>query len=553
MPPQIQQFLQNRQMVAIAGGVALLLVIIIVVLVMNSGGPKEPGDKKIDPVKHAQLATVPNVGKALEIQALLAREGIHVDLEKGTGSNMNILLPAETTMNERDRAVISLVQSGLMDRNVGLEAFDQGDLTASREEKRIKLIRAQQGELARLIRKIDPIEDASVSLSIPDSTIFKSQQKPISASVQVSIPSGTRLGRDKVRSIINLMVGSIQDLTAHNVALSDTNGNTYNSVLDASAELMDKLEEQDQYMKQKVSAQLDKLVGAGHYVVTVSTLLREAPRETMVQSYDPSQSALATKQKFTEELNASTEKTPSGPVSSFIPKELDKVMEKSGSNKGYNRSGVEMTYQNGKTQWIETSVPGMIEDISIAITLDRDHMPTIPKEELRQLIARAASPKVDAANVSIADTAFEKPAPLTDSDTKPESENSVDWVFWAIVGGGLSLLVLLAVLWMSRNQTPPTLNLEVEETQREVQELRQQMLQQEQQYQQQLQASKQETQQLLENQQQTMAALQSQLTAPKQDTSQLQRALMDLRKQVEAQADDLEDEELPIKSWIESS
>jgi flagellar biosynthesis/type III secretory pathway M-ring protein FliF/YscJ len=39
-----------------------------------------------------------------------------------------------------------------MDKNVGLEAFDHSDITASREEKRIKLIRALQGELARLIR-----------------------------------------------------------------------------------------------------------------------------------------------------------------------------------------------------------------------------------------------------------------------------------------------------------------------------------------------------------------------------------------------------------------
>jgi Sec-independent protein translocase protein TatA len=202
--------------------------------------------------------------------------------------------------------------------------------------------------------------------------------------------------------------------------------------------LQDKAADQDFYMKQKVAAQLDKLIGEGRYVVTVSTFLREAPKETMVQNFDPSKSVVASKQRFQETLgggsggSSSSNGKSSGPVSGFLPPELDsKVaigqsmqsmenMSKSSSNDGYLREGTEVSYQNGHTQWVETSVPGMVEDVSIAVTVDDDYYPNIPPEDLQVLIARAASPRVNPLNVSLARTDFENPKPLAGEDPLPE-------------------------------------------------------------------------------------------------------------------------------------
>lgn len=255
-PQQLVETLRQRpQLLIIAGAVLLLAIGGIIWGVAASGGDKGGKDNSCQELKTNEERTLAKTeggaGKAIEIQALLAREGIRTERRDEEGGKSTISLREKATYCERDQALVTLVQSGLMDKNIGLEAFDKGDLTASREEKNIKLIRAQQGELARLIRKINPIEDASVSLSIPEPSIFTRDQQAKSASVQVSIPSGSRLERDKVRAIINLMVGSVQGLDAKHVALSDTNGNTYNSVLDAESQMNDRLEEQDNYMKQK--------------------------------------------------------------------------------------------------------------------------------------------------------------------------------------------------------------------------------------------------------------------------------------------------------------
>jgi flagellar biosynthesis/type III secretory pathway M-ring protein FliF/YscJ len=55
--------------------------------------------------------------------------------------------------------------------------------------------------------------------------------------VQVTLPNATRLSQNQVRAIINLVVGSIQGLDSKHVAVSDTNGTTYNSVLGPEDEL----------------------------------------------------------------------------------------------------------------------------------------------------------------------------------------------------------------------------------------------------------------------------------------------------------------------------
>lgn len=572
-PQQLMETLRQRPQVMLAGGLALVLIlggIIWGVVALSGGGGKGEGKNACEKIRETDRTlakTDGGVGKAIEIQALMAREGIRTERLDEEGGKASISLQKEATYCDRDQALVTLVQSGLMDKNIGLEAFDKGDLTASREEKNIKLIRAQQGELARLIRKIDPIEDASVSLSIPEPSIFSRDQQAKSASVQVTIPSGSRLERDKVRAIINLMVGSVQGLDAKHVALSDTNGNTYNSVLDPESQMNDRIEEQDTYMKQKVANQLDRLVGPGNYVVTVSTQLREAPQEIMTQRFDPNQSAIATRQKFSENLNAKSGGTGAagGIASSFVPNELQSAVGgQSSSARGYQRTGEEVSYANTKTQTLETHLPGMVEDISIAVTLDEDHFPMtlnaygqqvqMDTNDLKRLIASAASPKVALQNVSLAKISFRDKSPPVRSTAISEPEPDNSWMVWA-AGGGLILVVLLfSLLFRGKPQEPLA-----EQHQQEIRRLQEFASQQ----QQQLQAAVRQTQLLMESQQR-QPALAEQAPAPAQISAAstadaatlaaLRQTLSELRAAVDEE-DDLDAEALnrQVRSWIESS
>lgn len=557
MNPQVlmERLQQDRRLQIGVAAVVVLFIGILGFAVFAGGGNKSAGaEDKTLPKEQRKLATVTSIGKAIEIQALLARQGIRLE-QAEEGEKVHLSFDQDARQSTRDKALITLVQSGLMDKNVGLESFDKGDLTASREEKRIKLVRAQQGELTRLIKKIDPIEDASVNIAIPEQTLFRSEEKPMSATVQVTLPVGTRLGRDKVKAITNLVVGSLTGLDSGHVSISDTNGNTYNSVLDPGSDMESKLEDQDNYMKQKVATQLDRLVGAGNYVVTVSTELRQAPKETMVQEFDPQGAVVSSKQAFNENLNTNGAPGAGGPASSFLPNALGSTTVTGGANKDYLRNGVEVSYSNSKTQWMETRPVGMLENISIAVTIDANHFPgDLNLNELQTLLAHAASPKVQPENVSIVKSDMQTgAAPISRPSDMPEVPQDLTWLWWA--GGATLFCIIMIILLSMQKGGKGTLDEGFMQTQAEIQQLREFAAQQ----QAQLQATQQQAQMLLEMQQQQMqqaqelenTVIEAQKRLPQ--TGGIQQTLEELREVVSQEEIEDDDLDLQIKSWIESS
>lgn len=441
------KILENKPLVfgIIGGAVAIALLLSIIALFKPTASPTSGGGKvsyEANKVikEELELLTTDNIGKAIELQALLAREGIQAK-RRAEGQKSTLYLE-KYTQSERDRALLAIVKSGIMDEHMGLEIFDKGDFTSTKQDKKIRLARAINGELSRLIRKIPPIENASVFIAIPDSSLFTSKQSPITATVQVSIPSGTTLERDKVRAIKNLLMGSIPNLRIENISITDTNGTVYKSIESAEDNSITMTEENDQYMKSKVQAQLDKLIGPDKYVVTVSTFLRQIPVERSSVTYDPQNTAVATEQRFSEQLGDQSKDSSklNQAASVYLPAGLPQGAS-SATNRNYGREAKELQYNVSQTQTTEYQKPGIIEDISIAVTIDQNALPTsISTSELKGLIARAASPKVNPDNVTVVFSedispflASEKPVQLP----KPESSGNPWWTVAALLGIGL--------------------------------------------------------------------------------------------------------------------
>ena len=403
-----QKLLQNKPLLyGIIGGLVIFIALVMTIgIVVNknktsNGAARVVSEKVIK--ERLDLLTTNNLGKAIEIQALLAREGIVASREL-SGQNSTIFLK-EYTASQRDQALLAIVKSGLVDQNVGLEIFDKGDFTSTKEDKKIRLARAINGELSRLIRKIPPIENASVFISIPEQSLFTSMQKPVTATVQVTIPVGDKLDPLKVKAITNLLLGSVSGLTSENISITDTNGNVYANMMDVDDQMLEKLQENDKYMQQKVSRQLDRMIGAGNYTATVSTFLRQAPMERTRIEYDPNQKTSVSEQSFTEGLGDQTRDTNRNPnaVSVYIPNGLAAGGQDSSQDRSYTRSATETQYGVSRTQTNEYIKPGVIEEISIAVTMEKSAMPAeTTVEELKELIARTASPRALPENVTIA-------------------------------------------------------------------------------------------------------------------------------------------------------
>ena len=551
------KILENKPLLYGVIAAVVLILALIVTLSIVGGSKKSTNGTEVtgQPLQaDADLLTTDNAGKAIEIQALLAKYDIVVSRRLDGTKSILYLKKGDCKTgrkacytSDRDTALIQIVQSGLMDQNVGLEIFDKGDFTSTKEDKKIRLSRAINGELSRLIRRIDGVDNASVFISIPEQTMFTSMQKPVTATVQISLAKdATKLDQLKVKAITNLLLGSVTGLTAENIAITDTNGNTYHSIMDAEDEMLQRLEENDKYMTSKVNQQLDRLIGQGNYVATVSTFLRQAPVEKFTIDYDPNRKASVSEQSFREGLGDQTSDSNknTNAVSVYLPNGLPNGASNSNQNRNYSRTATETQYGVTKTQTNEYIKPGVVEDISIAVTLDKNALPanTTP-EELKELIAKAASPKVSADNVTIAFSdstdpylASDRPANLP----KPDETGNPWWL--AIALSAIGLIIVFKAVSNKVQQAQ-------EANRREVEMLRQRTTEQEQQ----LSDINQRAAQLTERQSELAQGLveqQQRASIPQQqDPTQLSDTLSNLSAQLSNADDDEAGEK--IKSWIE--
>ena len=449
-----KKLLENKVLLAaVAGGVVLLLLIFIIcgAIASNSGSKGNEIDVSNEPLKEdVDLLTTDNMGKALEIQALLARNNIVASRAvDGTKSVLRLkkgdCTPGmkKCTTEQRDRAIMVIVESGLYDQNVGLEVFDKGDFTSTKEDKRIRLVRAMNGELSRLIKRIDGIENASVFISIPEQTMFSSMQKPVTATVQLTVAVGQTLNMSTIKAVSNLLLGSVSGLKSENISITDTNGHVYSSLIDAQTEMLQRIQENDKYMQEKVQAQLNRLVGSGRYVATVSTFLKQAPVEKFTIEYDPTRKTAVNEQTFAEGLGDQTQDVNknTNAVSVYLPNGLPAGSSDSTQNRSYSRTARETQYGVTKVQTNEYMSPGVLEEISIAVTLEKDALPTeLTLEELKELVAHAASPKANPDNVTIAFADSLDPFMAADKNVKAPikaEHGNPWWLAIALLAGGL--------------------------------------------------------------------------------------------------------------------
>ncbi len=568
----LKQLMQNKPLFYTIIGcvtVVVLMFFIMIFTISFSGSNNNASKEQNNQIKAAQkvikndpvtLFTTENTGKALEVQALLAREQI-VATKIDNGSKVSIILK-EYTQDQRDRALLAIVKSGLLDEHTGLEIFDKGDFTSTKDDKKIRLVRAINGELSRLIRKIPPIENAQVFISIPEQTFFSQDQKPITATVQITMPSGERLDNMKVKAISNLLLGAVHGLEADNISITDTNGTVYNSIIGASDDALAKIEENDKYMQAKVIAQLDKLVQKGNYVVTVSTFLTQAPVEKSSITYNPEEKTAISEQQFSETLgdnNSNATTSGSNPTSVYVPDGVKNSVQtgSSSQDRNYARNATETQYGVSKTQINEYHQAGLIEEISIAVSIDESAIPTnMSIYDLKTLIANAASPKVKPENVSIAFVESNSlvMAPEKENELPVPEESGNPW--W-VVGSMLLIGLIFGLIHIGKK-----VKTEAQKQEDELEYLRQVTQNQEKQLQDVtnqatnlIAAQEQMTQNFLEQKNQYALALEQAKSMAALNNQRPKSNLTEALDELESDFNSLDENEAieKIKNWIEST
>jgi flagellar M-ring protein FliF len=167
-----------------------------------------------------------------------------------------IEVPKEVVYKER----ITIASMGIpKEGHVGFELFDKQEFGATNFDQEIKFRRALEGELARSIDSLTPVEKSSVSLALPKETLFVSEEVPPSASVMVQLYPDRKLTPKQIRGIKKLVAAAVPKLTPENVALIDSEGETLGDD-DAAAQMGELSAIQQQYKTKEEKKQEEKII-----------------------------------------------------------------------------------------------------------------------------------------------------------------------------------------------------------------------------------------------------------------------------------------------------
>lgn len=198
---------------------------------------------------------------------------------------------------------LQLASAGLpQGGGIGFEIFDKQSFALTDFVQNVNYTRALQGELARTVASLTPVETARVHLALPEKRLFRNQQKDATASVIVTLRPGQRLSEEQVQGIMHLVSGSIEGLKSENITIIDQNGRVLTTpqgkglLGTVSPDMLDFQIQVENKLQERAQALLDRVVGPEAAMVRVNATLDFARFEKTEEVFDPEEPVIRSEQ-----------------------------------------------------------------------------------------------------------------------------------------------------------------------------------------------------------------------------------------------------------------
>jgi flagellar M-ring protein FliF len=287
---------------------------------------------------------------------------------------------------------------------IGFEVFDKQSFALSDYVQKVNYTRALQGELARTITSLAPVESTRVHLALPEKRLLKSQQKNATASVIVTLKPGQNLDKQQVQGIIHLVAGSVTDLEPANVKVIDANGVVLESKKQGPEDSLVSLDtlayqrEVEHNLEMRAQDLLDKTMGKDNAMVRVSATLDFAKVEKTQELFDADDPVIRSEQVNQESSGADSTGGIPGVQSNLQGNE----MQKGASSPPSSKNSRTTNYEISKTISKVINPTGTINKLSVSVLVadktkqdDSGSTPaaTVPRstEELKSIETMVAS------------------------------------------------------------------------------------------------------------------------------------------------------------------
>lgn len=332
-------------------------------------------------------------------------------------------------------------------KNVGIMSTDF-------EKKTIEQYQLNQ-RLEAVIKTIDSIKNANVTISIPDSNGYAldDNAEAPTASVTVTLDYGKSLSSSQVNGIKQLVSKSVPNMKADDVAVVDTaTGNELSSNSENGTQInisqfklqIEKEYEQD--IEKNILKVLTPLFGTNNVKVTAKSIMDVDKKVQEIITYNPSK-------------DSSGNTTGKGVLSdSHTTKEQEANGKTTGGTAGAESNTETTTYPgvtvNGNVIYtkddqtykylvsqVKQQIQGdaaSVQDMTISVVINKEGLADVQKQQIAQLVANAAAVKPE--KVAIYNSAFSNPVQPTQA--QPSGTLPLSTI---VIIGGVVLLTLIIV------------------------------------------------------------------------------------------------------------
>ncbi len=363
--------LTTNQRLIIGGAVAGIVAFLVFLVVYTSKGASRDGYQVLfDSLTSADAARVVEQLEKDNVPYRIPRDNV-------------IEVPADVVYKER----IAIASLGIpKDGRVGFELFDNQEFGATSFDQNIKFLRALEGELARTIDALAPVERSSVNLAIPKESLFVTQEVAPTASVVIQLQDGRALSMKQVSGIKNLVASAVPKLTPENVTLINDMGETLGD--DDEMVQMSELSVMQQKYKhgeerkreEKIVNVLAPFIGGNERVVAKVTMEFDfSQRSSTSETYDP-ENVVRSEQSLEEKREGSTPKEVGGvpgAVSNIGPVE---GLASQQTGETYSKNQTTTNYEISKTVSTTKGEFAKIKRITAAVVVDGKYEPKVDGE-----------------------------------------------------------------------------------------------------------------------------------------------------------------------------
>lgn len=402
--------------------------------------------------------------EATEVMTELKNLGVEAKVDGGT-----ISIPAEKENSIR----MQLANEGYPKSTTNYDFFTKNVsiMTTDAQRKTIEQYQLNQ-RLEAVIKTLDPISDANVTITVPETSSYAwdDNKSSATASVAVALNSGKALATAQVAGIKQLVAKSVPNMTTDNVVVIDkATGNELESKTSSSTNQVDisqfKLEIQRQYendMRKKILSVLQPFYGSEGVYATVTCTMDLDKKIQENLTYQPSKDNRGVINKETTQSGQTTSSASStGGVAGTTPNTTASASSSTSSissgtttypgvttngNTIYSTNSAAYEYLVSQLKEQVQSDAASVKNLSVAVVINDAAMTADKKAEISKLVANAAS--IQASNVSIYSSKFY----AASSAVKPTVNNSfiqnLSTTTLAIIGvvAGVLIIAIIAIL-----------------------------------------------------------------------------------------------------------